>query len=164
MTVLFDFVALHHVVDEIKPNVARHYEEMTDGDDYGVPDIDWDSYLAASVAGHIKVVTMRDDGKLVGYGAFTVGFNPRYKTILEATSDGIFIEKPYRGKYAQQFLRKCDFYLIMLGVREINYTLSDERIGKLLARNGYKQKYKVYGVTYGQQGRADSQNGSAARA
>jgi GNAT superfamily N-acetyltransferase len=146
----FDFVPLHFVVDEIEPNVARHYEEMTEGDDYGPPNIDWDMYIAASRANQCVCVTARDGAQLVGYGVFTVGPNPRYKHILQADSSGIFLEKEYRGTWGPAMLAAIDDYLKGIGVHETNYTLSDARVGKLLEKQGYKQTYKVWSVSYGQ--------------
>lgn len=120
---------------------------MTDPDDYGSPEIDWDSYLAASYAGRVMVVTARDGEKLVGYSIFTLGNNPRYKNIIEACNSGLFLEKPYRGRLSRLFIKKSDEYLKNLGVHETSYTLSDDRIGRMLA--GYQSKYKIWSIKYG---------------
>ncbi len=148
LNITFDFVPLHTVVREIAPHVGTHYAQMTDGDDYGFPDIDWDSYLLASQAGLCRVVTVRDGGKLVGYSVYSFGRNLRYKEIIEASSDGIFLEKEYRGKLSSELLKRADQYLKALGIHETSYVLSDERVGKLLARNGYTAKYKVWTNKY----------------
>lgn len=142
----FGFVPLHEVAREIAPNIGRHYAEMTDGDDYGLPDIDWDSYLAASYAGCVRVVTARDNGILVGYSVFTLGNNLRYKNLIEANSDGIFLEKEYRGALFKEFKKKIDEYLPSIGVREVNYCLSDDRVGRAL---GCKTTHKVWSKRYG---------------
>jgi hypothetical protein len=147
--ITFDLVPLHRVFREIEPNIPRHYSEMTDGDEYGVPDIDWPTYLAMSQMDRCVVVTARDGEALVGYGVYSLGHNPRYKTRFEASSHGIFLEKPHRGKFSAAFLKKADEYLRKIGVRETHYILSDERVGKYLGRNGYKSKYKVWSVNYG---------------
>lgn len=145
----FDLVPLHRVYQEIMPNIARHYTEMTDGDDYGTPDIDWDTYLALSRIHRCVVVTARDGGKLIGYSAYTIGNNLRYKEITEATSSGVFLEKEYRGQLSSQFIKKADEYLKKIGIHETNYILSDDRVGRLLGRNGYESKYKIWSVKYG---------------
>jgi GNAT superfamily N-acetyltransferase len=136
----FDFVPLHQVVAEIAPNVTRHYYEMTEGDDYGPPDIDWGAYAHASHLGLCRVVTARDNGKLVGYAVFSLGRNPRYKNRIEASGDGIFLEKEYRGQCSAQLIKRADQYLQNLGIQETNYTLSDDRIGRLLGRIGYQSQ------------------------
>ena len=147
--ITFDFVPLHQVGHEIAPNVERHYSEMSDGDDYGIPQIDWDSYIAASHIGLCRVVTVRDEGELVGYAVYSIGRNLRYKNRIEASSDGVFLEKPYRGKLSNELLNMADKFLSELGIHETNYILSDDRVGKLLGRKGYKSKYKIWSKIYG---------------
>lgn len=147
--ILFDFIPLHCVYEEIKPNVARHYTEMTEGDEYGSPDIDWDLYLALSKINRCFVVTARDEGKLVGYSVYTFSTLSRYRTINSAANEALFLEKPYRRKYSRIFIKKCEQYLLLTGVKETRYILSDDRVGRLLGANGYKSNYKVWSVTYG---------------
>lgn len=144
----FDFVQFHLVAGEIAPNVARHYREMSEGDDYGPPNIDWDTYIQASVNGQCMTVTARDKNKLIGYAVYVIGRNPRYKHILEAESNGVFLEKEYRGKIGIRLLKKADEFLSKIGVQETNYTLSDERVGKILERNGYQTHYRIWSKKY----------------
>lgn len=139
---------MHWVIAELKPNVDRYYSEMTEGDDYGPPDVDWDMYESASRSGQCRVVTVRDNGKLIGFSIFVISTNQRYKNRIEANSDGIFLEKPYRGQLSKALLNKSDEYLQAIGVHETNYTLSDDRIGRMLP--GYKSTYKVWSKKYGQ--------------
>lgn len=146
--ITFALLPLHRVYEEIKPNIPRHYSEMTEGDDYGPPDIDWEMYLHLSALNKCLVVTVRDDGKLVGYSVYSVGRNPRYKTITQACSDGIFLEREYRGKLSRIFMKKADEYLKKIGVRETIYILSDDRVGRVLGGNGYKSKYRVWRMKY----------------
>lgn len=146
----FDLVPLHRIYHEISPNVARHYAEMTEGDEYGEPDLDWTLYLALSEADRCVAVTLRDGGKLVGYSVFVLGSNPRYKARRQADNAGLFIEKPYRAKYHSAMIKKSNKYLKKIGVHEAVYILSDDRVGRLLARHGAESKYKVWSIKYGQ--------------
>lgn len=146
---IFNFVPLHSVAGEIAPNVERHYHEMSEPDEYGVPNIDWDAYLSASYSGQCFVLTARDDGKLIGYAVYTISKNPRYKHLIEATGNGIFIEKPYRGRLGIKILKIADEYLEKLGVHETSYIMGG-RAEKLLSRHGYKSTYKVWSKKYGQ--------------
>lgn len=147
--IFFDFIPLHCVLEEIKPNVARHYTEMTEGDEYGEPDMDWDLYVALSKMNRCYVVTARDKGKLVGYSAYTFSTLSRYRTVKSAANEALFLEKEYRSKYSRIFIRKCEQYLMLTGVSETKYILSDDRVGRLLGANGYQTKYKVWSVKYG---------------
>lgn len=160
--ITFDFVPLHLVTAEIAPNVERHYYEMTEGDDYGPPDIDWDGYNELSLAGRAFAAIIRDKGALVGYSTFAICENMRYKGRIEAFGQGIFIEKPYRSKYARKLVRHADICLSLLGVKETNYTLSDSRVGKMLESLGYKSTYTNWSRCYGKQSRETIENSSAA--
>lgn len=146
--ITFDLLPLHRVYEEIKPNLPRHYHELTEGDDYGPFDIDWEMYLHLSHLNKCLVVTVRDDKKLVGYSVYSVGRNPRYKTIIQACSDGIFLEKEYRGQLSRIFMKKADEYLRQIGVGETIYILSDDRVGRILGGNGYKAEHKVWRIKY----------------
>lgn len=145
----FDIVPVNLILDEIKPNVARHYSEMSTGDDYGSPDIDWNYYEEIGAAGQCVAVTARDEGRLIAYSVYSLSINPRYKSRIEANSDGIFIEKEYRGRLGN-FPAKADDFLRNLGVMETNYTSNDKRVGAFLSRNGYEPKYTIWSMKYGQ--------------
>lgn len=142
-------VAFHEVAKEIAPNIARHHREMNKSDEYGVPNIDWENYLELSHAGQCVAAILRDGENLAGYSVYTIGFNPRYKHILEASSDGTFLEKEYRGR-GLELLRKAHEFLFSMGVQEINYITNDETFGKLLERRGAEQSYKIWSVKNGQ--------------
>lgn len=145
----YDFLPLHHVIAEIAPNVERHYYEMTEGDDYGVPDIDWEGYIALSHNGQAYAGIIRDKTVLVGYSTFVLCENMRYKGRIEAFGQGLFIEKPYRSKCAKRLIRYSDNCLAQLGARETNYTLSDKRVGRLLESLGYKSNYSNWSYRHG---------------
>lgn len=139
----------HNIIDEVEANHRHYYSEMTDGDEYGFPDVDWELYQALSRAGTMACVTMRDGEKLVGWALFSLGTNPRYKTMLEAENHGLFIEKPYRAKWSNTFIKKCIEYMRTIGAHETNFTESDERVGKWLAKHGAKSTYKIWSFSHG---------------
>jgi hypothetical protein len=147
--ITYDFVPLHLVLMEIAPNAERHYYEMTEGDDYGPPDVDWDGYAQLSHNGQAYAAIVRDKNVLVGYSTFVLCENMRYKGRIEAFGQGLFIEKPYRSKCARKLIRHSDVCLAQLGAKETNYTLSDKRIGKLLVSLGYKSTYTNWSVRHG---------------
>lgn len=143
-----ELTPLHTVLDEIEANHKRHYAEMTDGDEYGEPDVDWELYRGLSLAGSMACVVMRDGDKLVGWAAFSFGTNPRYKTMMQAENHGLFIEKEYR-KYSDMFIKKCLEYTRTVGAQETNFTESDDKVGKWLAKHGAKSSYKIYSFNHG---------------
>ncbi len=137
------FTPFHEVAEYIAPNVAEHHANMLDKDDYGTPNPDWEYYIALSQAGHCYCVSAVKDGKLIGYAGYTVANNPRYKHILQASSEAIYIEPEHRG-VGLDMLRMADKELKALGVQEINYVWSDDRLAKILTKMGYKPKYQVW--------------------
>lgn len=143
-----ELTPLHTVLDEIEALHKRHYAEMVDADDYGLPDVDWELYRALSQTGSMACVTMRNDETLVGWAAFSLGTNPRYKHKLEAENQGIFIEEEYRGRWANAFINACKEYMRVIGAVETNFTVSDERIGRWLAAHGAKSNYRIWSFTH----------------
>lgn len=141
---IYDFVPFHLVAEEIAKNLENHYDDVDLKDDYGRPNLDWDAYLQLSLAGMCKVLTVKDDDKLIGYSCFCINNNLNHKGFIEASNTGIFVNKEYRGKIILEIIRKSDEYLKELGVMEIIYVLNDDRIGALLKRAKYKAKHIVW--------------------
>jgi hypothetical protein len=135
---------LHEMAAEGLDKLNDHYKGHESS--YGKLNMDWDYYLSASHAGKCKAVTVRDGSRLVGYALFFIGNNPDHKHILQATNSGIYLDEEYRGKISLQLIKKADEFLKNLGVKEINYLLKDDRIGRLLGRNGYKSDHKLWSI------------------
>lgn len=140
---IYDFVPFHLVAEEIAKNLENHYDDVDLKDEYGRPNLDWDSYLQLSLAGRCKVVTVRDPD-LIAYSCFCISNNLNHKGVIEAANTGIFIAKEYRGKVTLELIRKSDEFLRCEGVNEVNYILKDERIGILLKRAKYGAKHTVW--------------------
>ena len=141
------FVPFHQIAGIIAPDVERHYEEIKDLDDYGPPNIDWDYYINASLAGQCLAAVLIKDEKLVGYSVFMIGNNPRYKHMKQASNEAIYIEPEHRG-HGLSFIKETDDYLKKIGVDEVFYAWADSRTSKILQRLGYKPKYKLWGMRY----------------
>lgn len=144
----FDFVPLDEVFDELQAHVAFNMAEIVAAAKEF--DVDWNTYKAAAEDGNMMVLTLRHDGRLVGYSVFYLCLNLRNKRVIEATNHGVFLEKQYRAKYGMRMLSEADKHLNRIGVNETSYINDDEAFGRLLARNRYKTKYKVWSVKYGQ--------------
>jgi len=140
---IYDFVPFHLAAEEIAKNLEKHYDDVDLKDDYGRPNLDWDSYLQLSLAGRCHAVIARQ-GKIIGYSVFCISNNLNHRHIVEAVNTGIFIDKDFRGKITLELIRKSDEYLKELGVNEVSYILKDERIGILLRRGKYKAKHTLW--------------------
>lgn len=140
---IYDFVPFHLVAEEIAKNLENHYDDVDLKDEYGRPNLDWDSYLQLSLAGRCHAVIARQ-GKLIGYSVFCISNNLNHKDVVEAANTGIFVNKEYRGKITLELIRKSDEYLKGIGVNEISYILKDDRIGMILRRVKYKAKHILW--------------------
>lgn len=144
----YDFVNAFNVIGELAMNVERHYKEMLDSESELLPNIDWEHYRTISNMGVCKALTMRDNGKLVGYAVFTISTNPRHKDVLEAFCDGIFIEKEYRGKHSLMLFKKIDEYMKSFDVKEVHFLIDNEKIGRFLSKNGYNETKTLWSLKY----------------
>lgn len=147
--ITLDFLAVHHVIPEIWKHHQRFYKEMTKVDDYGAPQVDWLFYEHASREGRIGAAVLKDAGNLVGYAVFSYGSNQRYRDRIEANNEMLFVEKPYRAQWAAKLIRKALACHAMLGIKETNFTLNDECLGRWLSRLGAKSTYKIWSVGHG---------------
>lgn len=84
-------------LDEMKPHLSRHYDELSVHKSHGValnPDFDW--YLRQSEQGGIVYVTLRSEGALVGYFVGLISRHPHYRT-LECKMDLLYVVPEHRG-------------------------------------------------------------------
>lgn len=84
------------VVDELKPILAEHWEELALYADIPL-DPEFELYEALEKNGMLSFYSVRRSGELVGYAIFFVRKSPHYRTTLWAVSDIILIRKPYRN-------------------------------------------------------------------
>ena len=138
----FSYRPFHEVASEIVPHIPAHGAEAEGG-----VNVDWDYYLEASYLGQCMAVTAHQDGELAGYSIFFISKNANQKHMTEASNVALYVTPKHRGKLALLLMKKSDEFLN--GVDEITYTLRDDRIGKLLSRQGYKPEYKVWSIKHG---------------
>lgn len=137
----FNCVPFLNAADEIRKHVEAHKKEQGMWD---IVNIDWLSYITFSQLGKCFAFTMHNDGQLVGYSVFILSNDLNMKTRMEAHNMAFFIQKEFRGKATLKFIQYTNSYLKSKQISSILYTLEDDRIGKLLERKGYKEKYKVW--------------------
>ena len=82
-------------IDEIKPLLEAHYREISNHD--GPLDPDYPRYLQMCDLGLIRVMTARDDMKLVGYFVSLLSPHLHYQQSVYALNDIVYIDPIYRG-------------------------------------------------------------------
>jgi hypothetical protein len=82
--------------EEALPLLERHYEEIAQFKDVQKLDPDWDSYTTLERNGNLWILTVRDNGVLVGYMVMVISRARHYKTLLMAAEDIHFLLPEYR--------------------------------------------------------------------
>ncbi len=82
---------------EALPMLHQHYEELALNKDRVPLDPDWDTYRALEEKGAILCVTLRENGRLVGYYTGFVVPDLHYKTCLSLKMDIFWTHPDIRG-------------------------------------------------------------------
>ena len=90
--------AFSAVIEEAKPLLARHWEEIALNKDSVPLDPDWQRYAAMEAMGQLSVVTVRAAGKMIGYCCMVIQVGLHYRSCLEARMDIFWIAPEYRGR------------------------------------------------------------------
>lgn len=92
-------------LDDIKPLLPVHWEELALDQDKVPLDPQYDIYLAREARGELVYVTVRnEDDELVGYFIGFIAPGLHYKTCLTCNMDIFYILPEYRGKRAGEML------------------------------------------------------------
>ena len=86
------------VIEEAKPLLYRHWEEIALDQDKVPLDPQWQRYAELYAAGALSTVTMRRNGELVGYSNMIVAPGLHYAGCLEARMDIFWIAPEVRGR------------------------------------------------------------------
>jgi GNAT superfamily N-acetyltransferase len=131
-----------NVLGELKPLLERHYREIAHYQDIPL-DPDYGFYADAP---HIRMFTVRDEGKLIGYGLFHVSRNKHYMGSLQAVQDILFILPEYRGTVTgPRLIRYCDEQLRAEGCQVVyQHVKTAHNFGPLLERQGYELVDLIY--------------------
>lgn len=144
---VFSVENLLDVKDEIEPLIRDNWQEMS-FDETVELEPDWDVYALLINANQFLFISAREEGKLVGYSAYTI--MPRmlhHKQMSAADSDVFFLLPSHRKgmaairmlKYAEDVLREIGvdavFSHVKAGDRDVGGVL--ERIGFILIEREY---------------------------
>jgi GNAT superfamily N-acetyltransferase len=84
-------------LEEVKPMLPLHWEELALNKDRVPLDPQYDVYLDRNARGEVLVVTVREDGVLVGYFVGFVAPGLHYRTCLTLTMDIFWVHPDHRG-------------------------------------------------------------------
>lgn len=143
---IYEFIPVYEIAGDIVKNLDTHYNEASEAskDEFGKANINFDEYFGLSNARRCMAVIAKDVNKLVAYSVFIIGNDINHKHVVNAINTGFFIQKEYRGKITNEFLKQTDIFLKTMGVTKINYAISDKRLGLLLKRKGFKPAMTIW--------------------
>lgn len=121
----YNVETLAQCLEEMKPLLEEHYSEIAMYKDKIELNPDYDTYFALEENGHLHIVTVRDEGKLIGYYVSYIHKNMHYQDHLFAVNDVLFLHPDYRGgtvayrmiRYAEEQLKALGVSVIMLHMK-----------------------------------------------
>jgi GNAT superfamily N-acetyltransferase len=144
------------IVRELPPLFRRHWREIALNQDKIPLDPNWELYFTYEVANVLHVLTVRDQGVLVGYVFMLVHPHLHYASSTWAQTDIYWLDPAYRfGWTGVRMFRAVEHRMRVLKVEQllVNVKLHFEAergtVGKLLERLGYKPFDMLYGKYIG---------------
>jgi GNAT superfamily N-acetyltransferase len=108
------------IVEDIKPILEVHWNELANNKDIRYLDVDYDGYIKLNRIGSWKVFTVRDDDKLIGYSSFLIAHNLHYKDWKFASNDVYYLQKEYRKKgIGYKMFKETERWLKDQGVKSV---------------------------------------------
>lgn len=129
---------------EMMPLLAAHWAEVSHYPDILLnPDVEY--YTNLEAGGFFRVYTLRNEGVLKGYAAFTVRQAPHYSQSKQAYQDVIYVDPAMRGLAPLRFIRFCDSELRREGVQAVYHHVKvAHNFGRILERQGYEPVDIIY--------------------
>jgi GNAT superfamily N-acetyltransferase len=134
--------SLYDVASELPPLFVRY------GREFDKPsDPDWTSLLRMTAAGQLKLVTVRDNGLLVGFAFTTISPHLMFKSVMYGFTHAVWLDPAYRsGWLPVKFLRFNLERLKELGCQRVSIgrNVHWPRLDKVYRRLGYELEELLY--------------------
>jgi len=99
------------IAREFPPLFKKHYEELATHRQAIPLAPDWDKYHILDFDGNLRILTVRDNGMLVGYMFLILGPGLHYVTTLQAQVDMFWLDPLYRaGWFPMTMFRELERY------------------------------------------------------
>lgn len=130
---------------DLKPLLEDHWREVAHYQDIAL-DPNYEKYCQMQDQGHLRCWTVRDGGRLVGYGLYIVTYNLHYQTSIQAQQDVVFVHPDYRkGITGYRLLKFCDEQLRQEGVQAVyHHVKRAHNWSPLLVHMGYELVDLIY--------------------
>lgn len=134
------------ILVEIQPLLEEHWEELAVHKDVRKLDPNFDNYLEFNKSGWLKVFTVRNNTKLIGYLVFVLSPNPHYKDWIYAVADIYYLDPVYRKTgVAEQMFSEAEKWLKGFDVKAITMheKISHPHV-RLFDKLGFKPIERIY--------------------
>jgi len=144
--IIYQEETFDQVIDEIKPLLEDHWEEIALHKDTIKLNPDYARYEQMFKSGQMRIVTARDDGKLVGYCILLLYHHIHYKDQFMAMDDIFFIAKDYRkGLTGVKLFIKTEEIMKQYGVKKLSMNVKvHQDVGPIFERLGYKETERMF--------------------
>mgnify|MGYP001567459404 CR=1 FL=1 len=145
MTVKFSREFIHDVWDEAAPLREAHYREIMPYKDIAL-NPNRALYMWMENAGVVRVFTVRDYDRLVGYQVLLVSRHLHFMDLLQAMQDGLFLHPSLRGRtIGYRFILWCDEQLKREGIQSVTQHSNHKHdFGHLLEHMEYELMDHIY--------------------
>ena len=134
------------VIEDIKPLLEDHWEEIALNKDSIKLNPNYARYEELFKSGNMKIVTARDNEKLVGYCIMLLYHHIHYKDQFMAMDDIFFIAKDYRkGLTGVKLFIKTEEIMKQYGVTKLSMNVKvHQDVGAIFERLGYKETERMF--------------------
>lgn len=149
------------VIDEVRALLPSHYEEIATDKDVIPLDMHDESYREMEAKGELHVVTVRLDGKIVGYHCTIVRPHLHYRSTLCGFTDVYFLLPEYRrGRIGMGMFDHVEKTLKQRGVVKLfTGTKLHLDVSSLFERMGWTKTEHLFTKVISGRGAGDSSGG-----
>ncbi len=149
MKITYDVEKWRDVLPEMEPILFQHWKEIALGQDKVPLDIAREKYQVMCDAGNLHIVTVRDDGKLVGYHVAIVSGHLHYLSTKHGITDVYYLMPEYRlGITGIRLFRRVEEEMRAIGVKKLftgaKLHTADGKSGRLFEYLGYNHTENLY--------------------
>lgn len=132
--------------DDAKELIKLHWQEIAINKDKIKLNPDWEAYNELEKNARLRVFTVRDSGKLVGYFVTILGVNLHYKDHIFAVNDVLYLHENWRkGTTGLKLIRFAEKCLKEDGISVLNINTKVHRpFDNLMEHLGFNLVERVY--------------------
>jgi GNAT superfamily N-acetyltransferase len=142
----FSEETLSQCLDEARPLLVDHWENIALNKDTIPLNPLWNIYEKLEETGNLKIITARQDEKLVGYAAYVISPSLHDSSEIIADADVFWLDPNHRkGMAGMRLFKHAEKVLKSYGVtRILNKVKIHFDVGKVFERMGYDPIERVY--------------------